>query len=434
MARRNATLAISFAIDLGIVFTIFCALIVFADVPPFTTLGSFALFIGCLAVFLGLHRALSLPTPGRRLWDAGSLFSLNRAISLTLVTALLSGLSGAFALLNHPLWLGAERWRMEAFLPPAEGKEPGWRILPFFYSLGAWPSSFGGRPIHYSIPYEKGPPHRFLGHVNARWDSGEIRVSFEGPKTPEGREIGRAAIESCLVAPEPGAEAAAGLGWFACARLRQAILIRHIEEIRRISPRNWSLRWFRVENPALDRAEQAQGIFLGAANDARGQDRFILITERGTHQAVLFDYTRDQRGQEARRIFQNSIRSLRVSDTLEPGRAWIDRMLESIQLPAAGAGTANGLDLSQLAVIQSVLAAKVSVEPGSFEAFYHLGGTTSLLTRVARAQRKDEWGLTAQPVVQTIQSAQLYARDIAPDDRRTQLLLNLWIEAKQSFL
>src|SRR5262249_4353881 len=139
-----------------------------------------------------------------------------------------------------------------------------WSVEPFFYSLGAWPKEFMGRPVHYAVPYEKGPPTRFLGHVSARWDAPEIKVTFEGPKTPDSGEINRAVIHSCLVPSEFSGGPRPGM--FECARIRGKTLKRHIEEVDAFSPSNWVLRWFRVENPAIDPRERAQGVFLGAVS------------------------------------------------------------------------------------------------------------------------------------------------------------------------
>ncbi len=72
-----------------------------------------------------------------------------------------------FTFLRHPLWMRATEISIPTFLPQSEDS---FKFAPFFFALGAWPTRFNEKPIFYSIPYEKGPPQQFIGHVVARWD------------------------------------------------------------------------------------------------------------------------------------------------------------------------------------------------------------------------------------------------------------------------
>jgi hypothetical protein len=330
-----------------------------------------------------------------------------------------------------------------------------WEVLPFYYSLGAWPRNYGGKPVFYSLPYEKGPPKLFAGHIIARWDSPAVRVTFEGPKTPQagshGERTARAEIRQCLVGAEKS---------WSCLKIREITLMRPLEEMQKqlageaggntALKMQWKLRWFVVRNAAIAPADQAQGIYISAQDEAhgRGQERYILVTENGTHQAVILDYPlpsaadtpespTTRAAELARSTFGNAVRSLRAADDLAPGRAWIDRQLQAIQLKGMGINMdpnaksdLNPESVARLSAVQASLLAKISVEPGSFEAYYHLGGTALLLSRYARqaGQGALETGAVAKPL---IASAYSFAQDLAPKDPRTTQLQGFWLESKK---
>ena len=82
------------------------------------------------------------------------------------------------------------------FIPPE-------RLARAFVLLhdGPLADRVGGNPSFYSVPYEIGPPKRFLGHIDADWIKNSVRVSFEGPKTPmefQSRSR-RQAIHDCVL-------------------------------------------------------------------------------------------------------------------------------------------------------------------------------------------------------------------------------------------
>lgn len=367
------------------------------------------------------------------------------------------------AVFKQPLWTRATALELDVFLPDMKSRR--WEVLPFFYALGAWPREYGGKPVFYSLPYEKGPPSRFVGHVTARWEAPGTQVTFEGPKTPKstmarglGERTPRDLIRECLLKAE--------YSW-SCLKIREATLHRHLSDIqRRLTGKaggdtalamSWQLRWFTVRNPAIGSSEQAQGIYLSAVSNpalsagapqgpAQGVERYILITENGTHQAISLSYPEPGSPQAAaaRSIFVQAIRSLRASDNLGPGRAWADSQLMSIhldgKLAALLAGTsvpseaqASGV-ITQLAQAQALLLAKISVQPSVYDSYFHLGGTALLLNRLARTGTRAgaleglELAASAKPL---IQSAYRYAQDLAPQDARTTQLQGFWLEAQK---
>jgi hypothetical protein len=378
---------------------------------------------------------------------------------LTLAAVIACAWSIDRAVFKQPLWARARPLELDAYLPDMSARR--WEVLPFFYTLGAWPREYAGKPVFYSLPYEKGPPTRFIGHMSARWEAPGTIVTFEGPKTPAspvtrapGERTPRDRIRECLLGSDHS---------WACLKIREVTLLRHLTEVQHgltgraggdtaLSMR-WQLRWFTVRNPALAPSEQAQGIYIsaedkgqgGARGPARGEERYVLITENGTHQAISLTYPdpRTPAAMAARETFAQAIRSLRASDDLGPGRAWADSQLKALALGDIGALLSGksippGIDaakvIQRLGQAQALLLSKISVQPGTFDSYFHLGGTALLLDRLARKGSRTthleglELAAASKPLVQ---AAYRYAQDVAPDDARTTQLHGFWIEAQR---
>ena len=266
----------------------------------------------------------------------------------------------------------------------------------------------------------------------------DIRVVFEGPKTPvqaDQTPYPRSEIEACITRLW-----SRGLSRIpSCLALREAVLERHIDALRALKPLGWSMQWIRVENRALPEAQQVEGIYLSAWNSRTGQDRFILITARGTQQTFTLSYPVNAEGNRAQDEFQKALRSLRVSDDLNPGRAWVDQGLERIHLSDLDKLAESRDVVSQLAEIQALLVSRISVDPKSYDTYFHLGGTALMLARFASERRKQpgadllserlaEWLAVSKPMVQ---SAYKYAVDVNARDKRTPMLQGYWFEAQK---
>ena len=100
-------------------------------------------------------------------------------------------------ILHHPLFQSATEMQLPAFSPDVSSPTSDWTALPFFYTLGAWPKKFQGQAIFYGVPYEKGPPKNFVGHLAGRWKMPDILWIAEGPKTP--LELSRSALKNCIL-------------------------------------------------------------------------------------------------------------------------------------------------------------------------------------------------------------------------------------------
>ena len=113
-----------------------------------------------------------------------------------------------FKIARAPEWTSTPPMAIDAVLPPSN-----WRVLAFHYTLAAWPP-----PRAYFIPYEFGPPKRFVGKVEALWSSNKAsavdsnsdveshyaseKLVFEGPKTPQifaSGEVTRKDLKDCVL-------------------------------------------------------------------------------------------------------------------------------------------------------------------------------------------------------------------------------------------
>ena len=303
---------------------------------------------------------------------------------------------------GHPLFRALARESFPASLP-VSSQTTEWSVLPFYYSLGSWPLRFESEPVLFSIPYEKGPPTKFFGRVNARW--GESRLTIEGPKSPAA-PIARDKLKACLISEAP----------LECVGLRSEALSRHIGEMSRVGggARNWKLSWFAFENPALPEAERLEGIFIRATGRTAAQDRFVVITPTGGHQAFYLesplDPAQSAATERAREALKTAVSSQRATGSLEPGKNWIDRELASVRLSPEASP-------DELARAEALLVSKLTVDPGVLEAYFHLSGAALLLLKAAAPISSDQsWirrGMGAQRAL--ILGLKRFARDVAPD-------------------
>jgi hypothetical protein len=194
-----------------------------------------------------------------------------------------------------------------------------------------------------------------------------------------------------------------------------------------LKPRRWQIRWFSVDNPVLMAEEQPQGIFLSAMNRGHVQERYILISPSGTQQAFILDRGANAKGIQAHELFQQAIQSQRVSEQLGSGRAWINRELAGAKLDRILKEKDPIRFVSDLTEIQALLLAKISVDPATYDSYYHLGGTALMLAKFAKSQHNSEWSAAAVPMVE---SAYRYAQDVQPRDPRTAQLQNMALEVK----
>ena len=406
-------------------------------IPTFSS-RTFLIFIGEMAAFFFLtHRVLGF-TPGQKIWRLDGSGRIQKelmtpSIALTgiFLTAVCSTLSFAVffeSIGKNPILLQATAWELESRFPSGPSVEETWVTAPFFYTLGSWPKSFQGHPVFYTLPYEKGPPTRYVGHIIARWKLPGTQVTFEGPKSPvlsTQENISREDLKNCLLMSKWELYS----GSSRCIRLRELSLKRHVEEISKFSPTEWTIRWFEVQQK-LPTEERTQGFYITATSRLKEHHRVVLVTPSGRHQTIFLDSPIGEEGAKARELFVQALQSLRVADELNPGRALADRVVESVRLQDLGKITEPTALIAKLAEIQAVLLGKISVDPKTFDAFFHLAGTALMLIRESSKNKlfQEDWLASAKPM---IYSAFRYAQDIDPANPKTTQIQNLWIESKK---
>jgi hypothetical protein len=432
--NRPATRTIRFfstLLDLFIILFITTYALSYLHITPLPRFGVFSLLalIGLLYWFP--QRILFGITAGEKLWqlrarktdryrlrevlyqcDHIAVSSILTSILITLSVLTATGFAFKNTILQSPLWTPASLWRLTPYAPNTDD----WVIAPFFYTIGGWPKKFAGKPIFYTLVYEKGPPTRFIGHIFANWSVPDIKVIFEGPKTPE-KSMSQDEIKDCILRKFS----------YQCLAIREGTLARHMDQIALISPESWTMKWFIVENPMIPPEDQVQGVYLSAVGENWIQDRFIIVSSNGTHQAIILNRSKGPQGNAAFALMQNAIQSMRSFNELNSGRAWVNRELEEIRLDDLHLLKDSTRLIARLAEIQSLLISRISVDPGSYDSYFHLAGTSLML---AKNSIKTRDGLSVI-ALQNLQSAYRYATDIAPKDPRTAHIQDLWIESNK---
>lgn len=440
-------LFLSTVLDLCVILSLSTIALVALGLPPIPQVSTISLFLSIAATYWIAQRLLLGTTLGERTWWIRRHANSNRIFRRALLqsdfvsppTLFLSSLVTtlsvllAFTLLHnmalhYPVFMKASHWELKPFIPE---QRDAWTVLPFYYGVAGWPKTFGNKPISYSLPYEYGPPAQFVGHIQAILESPDLKLTFEGPKTPLSAQNNQdpAELRNCF---------SENSSLLSCFQIRQESLSRHIKEMERRAPTAWELRWFTIQQPNQAKEALTQGIYLKASGPGWIEDRFILVNAKGAHQAVILDRPRTPQGDLAFALLEKSIRSLRLFDNLESTRAWVDRELSEINLPALATLKDPQALTTAFYHVQSLLLSKISVDPGSFDAYYHLAGTSSLIFEklyapaIAAGKTKSVSAeITAR--IQMIESAYRYAHDIATKTRDPRLveIQNLWLASKK---
>lgn len=413
------------------------AIAVLGSYPQGVLIAAIATGVAALLVWV-LSRLLLLGSPGQLCWRirrvrrgedrrsrAYQMVKLEGEplwVAIVLTSGIVGGSTwlAATQVAPHPHFRSAETRALEPFIPSPE--DSGWTILPFFYSMGAWPKKFDGNDVLYSLPYAKGPPQQFVAQVTARWKMPHTTLVIEGPRTPQ-RVYSAERLRQCATSP--------WLQPVTCSDARELVLGKHVRQMLELKPIAWELEWFEVSNTAMRPEEQPRGFHIAVTlrdgEQEKVQERYILINDKGATQALVLDRPAGPGGELASATLAKIVRSLRLSTELVMGRSWVDRELQKVSLDQLGAIRDSRGFLERFSEIQALLVSEISVDPRNFDAFFHLGGTSSLLARRGVRERNTDWTALAKPAVR---SALNYVQDIRADDPRVQQLQALWVEIK----
>ena len=264
----------------------------------------------------------------------------------------------------------------------------------------------------------------------ANLDRADIKLIIEGPKTPEwasAQKVLRDCFAGETVLTSMGNLVSTNDVAYACVQAKDRSLKRHLDEMRSTANQNWQVKWFQVNSPELTLENQTQGIYLSGASKNTIQDRFILINRNGIHQTVILNRPNSPQGDRAFSLVQNSIASLRTFPDLGPGRAWINNELSNVRLDTLSHLSSDELVANQLEEIQVLLISSISVDPGRFESYFHLAGTSLMLAKKSISTQDGK----NVPALENIRSAYRFAQDVAPDDPRTPEIQSYWLEARK---
>ncbi len=358
-----------------------------------------------------------LPSGGRasRLYDW--LFSLQakpavnapgRAnVWVAITAALVFTLGASFYLWMRDPTVRPFRTDTLALFAPDLKTSPDWQVIPFFYATGAFPARLFakvGEPskeskaelsVEFSLPYEKGPPTRFLGKITAYWRELDSRLTMTGPlsvaspATPD-------ELRTCFS------------GWFRCLSDRRTIWKNSVAP--QISGRTLvEEAWFTTDNPFLGTDERPQGIYVRTSADrGRIREGYFLIGPKMAIQAFILDRPARAEGDLASETLRKIVGSLRLSGDLGAPRAFINPKLAALRIGPESS-------LAALVAAEGYLLAKVSIEPKEAESFYHLGGLALTLFHAAKREGRVELAASSKTIVK---SALKFARDVDPNSKR----------------
>jgi hypothetical protein len=288
------------------------------------------------------------------------------------------------AIMAYPTWS-----------PPLFAPDPGdmnWNPLAFYYASGAWPNRYQGHPVLYSLPYEKGPPERFVGKIQIFWELPGAKITLLGPLTlGEPRDV--QTLKSCFQKK------------WNCIGLRRSMLSRQLKVFFDKAVLK-NAAWFEVNNPALTDDQKTQGIYYsGPAQNGQGWvEAYYLLNAKMALQGILLERSNDAMGVQASETLKKVVGSQRMETDLLAPKTWVNSQIAKIKLT-------NKSSTEELLQAQAFLLSKVSVDPKVFESFYHLGGISMNLFEKAKATHVGELTSTSK---QTILSTFQFGEDIDP--------------------
>jgi hypothetical protein len=311
------------------------------------------------------------------------------------------------------LWYGYGAW-LEASMPRVEIRAltplpaANGRSLPFFELMSPLPEAATVLP---KLEYKKGPPERFLERIAV-----VLEKDSQAPKERilyYGRHS-RTGLHGLSLLPDDSAREA-----------------RYIETALRASqgenpPALRGLAGFLYRPFFLrEAASLLEGVTSVAIMDQAGTPAFLFEAAPGeggrARATALFarrnafyrvDYLGD-RGfalLEPERLFRQSFLTERRADAL----SFVAQNLAEVKLDPS---SRRDLKLRDVAWPLLLLAAHVSVDPASIDAYFHFAGLNALLYRSSANDPKDLE--ISDTMRNNVLSSDLYARDIAPEAAKT---------------
>jgi hypothetical protein len=290
-----------------------------------------------------------------------------------------------------------------------------WEIIPFGYTLGAWPVYFQGEPIVTKMTYQKGPPVKFIQSMTQLWRPVEIELTLEGPHTPNPK-LKMMDWKNC----------------FSSSMLCKGDKKDFLKAVTQSYPafrtrKEAEVTWFDSLDPL-----GVRGVHFHLDAKTYSVDQYTILTDSGIAQSFILKYVNNPVGLEARSTFGRVLSGLKVKEDLGSARAWIQNKIEGVKLDQIRSVQSAKLRMVRMIQVQNWIFSLLSVDPSSVMPFFHLGGVTHMLAiELLKVEQKgneklfenqEAWALNSKPLLDTLLA---YVKDFPESTERTNAVKNL---------
>jgi hypothetical protein len=281
----------------------------------------------------------------------------------------------------------------------------GEKTLPFYELMSPLPALTENQ-LFPRLEYKKGPPDRFIERISiyVQTKKNKERITYHGRRTREDF---------------------AGIKLLPASDIREAKYVEYairLSQGEAIPLESWKIfflkpfllreasTWLQnVETVAvMEQSGSPAFLFEGKPSENGRVKSTALFIRRNSFYRV--DYLANEMfvSLKPRKLFQKSFLTERRGDAME----YLARNLSEVRLDSSGLQ-----DYRSIAWPILLLAANVSVDPSSLEAYFHFAGISALLYRSSTMDKSDTE--TLDILRNNVLSSEFYARDVNPKATKT---------------
>lgn len=285
--------------------------------------------------------------------------------------------------------------------PLAVGQE---KTLPFYELMSPVPNLEQHRLLP-KLEYKKGPPDRFIERITVLVQpeqGGRERIVYHGRRT-------RTDLLGLWLFPAPQAEARYLETAFRVSQGQASHLSAWREFLLRPLLLREAASWLKNAK-SLHLMEQAGApAFLVEGQDSSGRARATaLFVRRNSFYRVDYSADREFLALHPLDHFRKSFLTEKRADAME----YLAKNLSEVRLEQSEASRYQNTAWPIL-----LLAANVSVDPSSIDAFFHFAGISALLYRSVASDSSDSE--TLDVLRNNVLASEFYAKDVSPEARKT---------------